>query len=47
MDKAVAMNNNLLIKEILEKLIQIENKLAYIEKYIASKKAKEDARWFF
>ena len=47
MDKAVALNNNLLIKEILEKLIQIENKLAYIEKYIASKKAKKDARWFF
>lgn len=47
MEKAVALNNNILIKEILDKLIQIENKLAYIEKYIASKKAREDARWFF
>ena len=47
MEKAVALNNHQLIREILDKLIEIENKIAYIEKYIVSKKAREDARWFF
>lgn len=47
MDKAVAVNNNLLIKQILERLIQIENKLDFIQQYINQKKAREDARWFF
>ena len=46
MEQSLASNNNLLIKQILEKLVAIENKLAYIESYIVSKQAKEDARWF-
>ena len=44
MEKSLASNNNLLIKEILERIRQIENKLLFIEQYITQKKAKEDAR---
>ena len=47
MERAVAINNNQLIKEILERLIQIETKIDYIQQYINQKKAREDARWFF
>jgi hypothetical protein len=47
MEKSLATNNNLLIKQILERLIQIENKLDFIQQYINQKKAREDARWFF
>ena len=47
MEKSLAENNNLLIKQILERLIQIENKLDFIQQYINQKKAREDARWFF
>ena len=47
MERAVAINNNQLIKEILERLIQIETKIDFIQQYINQKKAREDARWFF
>jgi len=47
MEKSVAINNNHLIKEILERLIQIETKIDFIQQYINQKKAREDARWFF
>lgn len=46
MEKAVAINNNQLIKEILERLTNIENTLGFINQYIVSKKAREDARWW-
>ncbi len=47
MENSLASNNNLLIKQILERLIQIENKLDFIQQYINDKKKREDARWFF
>jgi len=54
MEKSLASNNNLLIKQILDRLIQtegslrqIENRLDFIQQYINQKKAREDARWFF
>ena len=42
-----ASNNNLLLKDILERLRQIENQLNFINQYIIEKKKREDARWFF
>lgn len=46
MEQSLASNNNLLIKQILERLIQIENKLDFIQQYINDKKRREDARWW-
>jgi len=46
MDKSLASNNNLLIKEILKRLMEIENKLDFIQQYINDKKKREDARWW-
>jgi len=46
MEQSLAANNNELIKQILERLIQIENNLAFIQQYINDKKKREEARWW-